>query len=119
VHIEYAIDRFSMETKRLLDVLDKARLTLFALRPRTCTGPLRALLTCALTSVSAGAAAQHLEGKQWVCGDEYSIADMATWPWIMCIGCARPLRRRRFHCRLRASLGSPRLSVLDVWLVEG
>lgn len=51
VHIEYAIDRFSMETKRLLDVLDK-----------------------------------HLEGKQWVCGDEYSIADMATWPWIMCIG---------------------------------
>jgi GST-like protein len=25
VHIEYAIDRFSMETKRLLDVLDKVR----------------------------------------------------------------------------------------------
>lgn len=26
VHIEYAIDRFSMETKRLLDVLDKVKI---------------------------------------------------------------------------------------------
>lgn len=49
VKIEYAINRYAMETKRLLDVLDK-----------------------------------HLgEGsKQYVCGDQYTIADMAIWPWI-------------------------------------
>ena len=49
---EYAINRYSMETKRLLDVLDK-----------------------------------HLaEGsKQYVLGDEYSIADMAIYPWIRCL----------------------------------
>lgn len=50
VRIEYAIDRFSMETKRLMDVLD-----------------------------------QHLAGKEYVCGDEYTIADMAIMPWIRCI----------------------------------
>lgn len=49
VHIEYAIDRYSMETKRQLDVLDK-----------------------------------QLEGKEYVAG-EYSIADMAIFPWIGCI----------------------------------
>jgi len=43
---EYPIDRFSMEVKRQLDVLD-----------------------------------QHLEGKRFICGDEYSIADIAIWPW--------------------------------------
>jgi len=48
--IEYAIDRFSMETKRIVDVLEK-----------------------------------HLEGKEYVCGDEYTIADMAIWPWIGCL----------------------------------
>jgi len=21
-----------------------------------------------------------------VCGDEYTIADMAIWPWVMCLG---------------------------------
>jgi len=50
IHIEYAIDRFSLETKRLMDVLDK-----------------------------------HLEGKEFICGDEYTIADMAIMPWIRCI----------------------------------
>jgi GST-like protein len=44
--IEYCIDRFAMEVKRQLDVLDK-----------------------------------HLAGNQFMCGDEYSIADMAIWPW--------------------------------------
>ncbi|MFC3193328.1 glutathione-dependent disulfide-bond oxidoreductase [Marinicella sediminis] len=44
--IEYCIDRFTMEVKRQLDVLD-----------------------------------QHLDGKQFICGDEYSIADMAIYPW--------------------------------------
>jgi len=43
---EYSIDRFAMEVKRQLDVLDK-----------------------------------HLEGKNFICGDEYSIADIAIWPW--------------------------------------
>ncbi len=46
VKIEYAIDRFTMETKRQLDVLDK-----------------------------------HLANNRYMCGDEYSIADMAIWPW--------------------------------------
>lgn len=47
IHIEYAIDRFSMEVKRISDVLDK-----------------------------------HLKGKKWICGDEYTIADMVVFPWI-------------------------------------
>lgn len=46
VKIEYCIDRFTMETKRQLDVLDK-----------------------------------QLEGKDYICGDEYTIADIAIWPW--------------------------------------
>lgn len=44
--IEYAIDRFTMEVKRQLDVLDK-----------------------------------ELANKQFIAGDEYSIADIAIWPW--------------------------------------
>lgn len=46
VKIEYCIDRFTMEVKRQLDVLDK-----------------------------------QLEGKRYICGDEYSIADIAIWSW--------------------------------------
>ncbi len=44
--IEYCIDRFSMEVKRQLDVLDR-----------------------------------HLADNQFMAGDEYSIADMAIFPW--------------------------------------
>ena len=44
--IEYAIDRFAMEVKRQLDVLD-----------------------------------QQLAKNEYVAGDEYTIADMAIWPW--------------------------------------
>ena len=44
--IEYAIDRFTMEAKRQLDVLDK-----------------------------------HLAEHTWLAGDDYSIADIAVWPW--------------------------------------
>lgn len=44
--IEYAINRFTMETKRQLDLLDKQ-------------------------------CAQH----PFIAGDEYSIADIAIWPW--------------------------------------
>lgn len=43
---EYPINRFTMEAKRQLDVLDK-----------------------------------RLAGNEYLGGDEYSIADIATWPW--------------------------------------
>ncbi len=44
--IEYAIDRYAMETKRQLDVLDR-----------------------------------RLAASEYVAGPEYTIADMAIWPW--------------------------------------
>jgi GST-like protein len=44
--IEYAIDRYTMEVKRQLDVLDR-----------------------------------QLADNTYLCGDEYSIADMAIYPW--------------------------------------
>jgi len=44
--IEYCIDRFAMEVKRQLDVLDR-----------------------------------NLSTRRFLCGDEYNIADMATYPW--------------------------------------
>jgi GSH-dependent disulfide-bond oxidoreductase len=44
--IEYAIDRFAMEAKRQLDVLDR-----------------------------------RLGESAYLAGDEYTIADMAVWPW--------------------------------------
>ncbi|HEY8708296.1 MAG TPA: glutathione S-transferase C-terminal domain-containing protein, partial [Burkholderiaceae bacterium] len=25
---------------------------------------------------------QRMEGRQWLMGDDYSIADIATWPWV-------------------------------------
>lgn len=43
---EYPIDRYAMEAKRQLDVLDR-----------------------------------QLAGHRYVAGDEYTIADMAIWPW--------------------------------------
>ncbi|MGI5309861.1 glutathione-dependent disulfide-bond oxidoreductase [Rheinheimera sp. WS51] len=43
---EYPIDRYAMETKRQLDVLDK-----------------------------------QLANNEFIAGDQYSIADMAIWPW--------------------------------------
>ncbi|MEM7377180.1 MAG: glutathione-dependent disulfide-bond oxidoreductase [Pseudomonadota bacterium] len=47
IKIEYAINRYTMETKRLLDVLD-----------------------------------QRLASADYVGGSQYSIADMAIWPWF-------------------------------------
>ena len=46
VKIEYAINRFAMEAKRQLDVLDR-----------------------------------RLAANTWLAGDEYTIADIAVWPW--------------------------------------
>ena len=43
---EYAIDRFAMETKRQLDVLDR-----------------------------------QLAEREYIAGDEYTVADIAIWPW--------------------------------------
>ena len=43
---QYPIDRYTMETKRQLDVLDR-----------------------------------RLADNRYMCGDEYTIADMAIWPW--------------------------------------
>ena len=44
--MEYPINRYAMETKRQLDVLDR-----------------------------------NLTDKQYICGDEYTIADIAIWSW--------------------------------------
>lgn len=44
--IEYAIDRYAMEVKRQLDVLN-----------------------------------QHLATRRFMVGDDYTVADMAIWPW--------------------------------------
>ncbi len=46
IKIEYAIDRYAMETKRQLDVLN-----------------------------------QHLAKNEYMTGKDYTIADMAIWPW--------------------------------------
>ena len=46
VKIEYAIDRFAMEVKRQLDVLDR-----------------------------------RLAEREYIAGTDYTIADMAIWPW--------------------------------------
>lgn len=46
IKIQYAIDRYAMETKRQLDVLDR-----------------------------------HLADNEYMTGPEYTIADMAIWPW--------------------------------------
>ncbi|WP_419147709.1 glutathione-dependent disulfide-bond oxidoreductase [Pseudoalteromonas 'SMAR'] len=45
-YFEYPINRYTMEVKRQLDMLN-----------------------------------QHLANNQYICGDEYTIADMAIWPW--------------------------------------
>jgi len=46
IKIKYAIDRFAMEVKRQMDVLDR-----------------------------------HLADNEYLAGTEYSIADIAVWPW--------------------------------------
>jgi GST-like protein len=46
VKIKYAIDRYTMEVKRQLDVLDR-----------------------------------ELADQEYIAGDDYTIADMAIWPW--------------------------------------
>ncbi|RFF27013.1 MULTISPECIES: glutathione-dependent disulfide-bond oxidoreductase [unclassified Wenzhouxiangella] len=50
VKIKYAIDRYTMEVKRQLDVLDR-----------------------------------ELANKEYIAGNDYTIADMAIWPWYGCL----------------------------------
>ncbi len=52
--IEYAIDRFAMETKRQLDVLDR-----------------------------------QLAEHEYLAGDTYTLADIATWPWYGALALGR------------------------------
>ena len=51
--LQYPIDRFAMEAKRQLDVLDR-----------------------------------QLAERPYIAGDDYTIADMAIWPWYgqLCLG---------------------------------
>ena len=58
--IEYAIDRYAMEVKRQLDVLDR-----------------------------------RLADTPYLAGSEYTIADMAAWPWVRRAREGQGLRRRR------------------------
>ncbi|GAB5355850.1 hypothetical protein AAMO2058_000240500 [Amorphochlora amoebiformis] len=52
IKIKYAIDRFSMETKRQMDVLERAL-----------------------------AGKDGSPGGPYLCGKQYTIADMMIWPW--------------------------------------
>ena len=54
IRIQYAIDRYAMETKRQYDVLDR-----------------------------------HFAEHRFAAGDEYSIADMAIWPWYGAVALGR------------------------------
>ncbi len=75
---EYPINRFAMETKRQLDVLDR-----------------------------------HLADRQFMIGDNYTIADMAIWPWYGGSGDGLAIQRRRIPRRRilhqRATLGAGNL----------
>jgi GSH-dependent disulfide-bond oxidoreductase len=62
--IEYAIDRFAMETKRQLDVLD-----------------------------------HRLAESEYVAGGDYTIADMAIWPWYGGLAKGWLCEAAEFRCR--------------------
>ena len=59
--MEYAINRFAMETKRQLDVLD-----------------------------------QRLAVSEYIAGDEYTIADIAIWPWYAGVALGRVYNAAEF-----------------------
>lgn len=58
---EYPINRFAMEAKRQLDVLDK-----------------------------------HLAENTYMAGDDYTIADMAIWPWYGCMALGKMYNAAEF-----------------------
>ena len=59
--LEYPINRYAMEVKRQLDVLDR-----------------------------------HLADHEYLAGDDYSIADIATWPWYGVLALGRIYEAARF-----------------------
>ncbi|MNR16584.1 Disulfide-bond oxidoreductase YghU [compost metagenome] len=59
--IQYAIDRFTMETKRQLSVLDN-----------------------------------QLRDNEYLCGSEYTIADIAIWPWYAGVALGRVYNAAEF-----------------------
>lgn len=61
VKIKYAINRYAMEAKRQLDVLDR-----------------------------------QLAEREFIAGDDYSIADMAIWPWYGCLALDRVYEAAEF-----------------------
>ena len=75
---EYPINRYTMEVKRQLDVLER-----------------------------------NLAERRFLVGDEYTIADMATWPWYGGLVLQQPLRRRGVprgqvvHQRRALGVGDP------------
>jgi len=71
--IPYAIDRYTMETQRILDVLD-----------------------------------QHLDGRTYLVGEEFSIADIAWFPWIRCL-----THEQGYNAR--AHLGTDKYRHLNAW----
>ena len=60
IKVEYAIDRFAMEVKRQLDVLDR-----------------------------------RLAQSEYLAGPDYTIADIAVWPWYGGLAKGLALRRGR------------------------
>jgi GST-like protein len=66
VKIEYAINRYSMEAKRLFDVLDR-----------------------------------RLAESEYLVGDQYTIADMASWPWFGGLALGRSYTRADEFLQLR------------------
>lgn len=61
VKIKYAIDRYTMEVKRQLDVLDR-----------------------------------ELADKEYIAGNDYTIADMSIWPWYGCLALNRVYEAAEF-----------------------
>ncbi len=78
--MEYPIDRYTMEVKRQLDVLDR-----------------------------------NLANRRFICGEEYTIADIAIWPWY-----GRLVIDSEFENVYRAGefLGSACYSHLNRWAKE-
>ena len=75
-HIEYCVDRYTMEVKRQLDVLDR-----------------------------------HLADRRYMGGDEYTIADIAIWPWYGALVLNRVYEAAEF-------LDAPSYTHVNRWALE-
>ncbi|KAG1658787.1 hypothetical protein FOA52_011729 [Chlamydomonas sp. UWO 241] len=70
MNFEYPIDRYAMETKRQIDVLDKQLEGCDAMRG---------------SEIMMADFATDPWGRDFICGSEITIADFATHPWVRCI----------------------------------